>query len=147
MASAETIDALNRLYVIHNRSLPMYLSFARPFSLRRNDQAFDTLAHVVTDQQTMMNRIGQLILESEGDVDTGHFPMFYTGYNDLTIEFLVKRAIEQQKNDIAAIGQCVEQLGLAPMAQALAEEALGLAKGHLDNLQDLNSHVSPAEPV
>jgi hypothetical protein len=71
------------------------------------------------------------------NVDAGEYPMSYTGLNDLSIEYLIERMIEQQKRDISSIEQCVEQLNLAPMAQTLAKESLGAAKGHLDSLIEL----------
>jgi hypothetical protein len=38
---------------------------------------------------------------------------------------------------VAAIEQLVERLQTAPAAKAIAEEALGMAKGHLDTLREL----------
>jgi hypothetical protein len=47
-------------------------------------------------------------------------------------------AIAYQQQDIAEIEQCVDALRLAPMAHALAEEALGMAKGQLESLRELS---------
>jgi hypothetical protein len=45
--------------------------------------------------------------------------------------------IERQKRHIAACERLADMLGLAPYAQAAAREAVGEAKGHLDNLEEL----------
>ena len=47
----------------------------------------------------------------------------------------MQEAIDYQKQDIADLEQCVDALRLAPAAQSLAAEALGMAKGHLESLR------------
>ena len=42
-----------------------------------------------------------------------------------------------QKQDIAAIQQCVADLAGDPAGRALAEEVLGNARGHLESLEEL----------
>ncbi len=137
MASAETTTALNRIYATLYRSLPMYLGYAKPWPLSSDEQARETLDNIVADQRAILERIGELILEEDGEIIEGEFPMVYTAYHDLSAEFLVRRMIENQRKDIAAIEQSVEQLNSAPLPKAVAQEALGLAKGHLENLQEL----------
>jgi hypothetical protein len=133
----DTIDVLNRLLVIHNRSLPMYLSFAHPRFARGNTAASDTLAMIVEDQDRTIDRIGEMIVEVGADVAAGEFPMVFTAYNDISFDFLLPKIIEHQQQDIDAIAECAEQLEADPIAKAVAEEALGAAKGHLENLQEL----------
>ncbi len=146
MASAETINALNRLYAIHYRSLPMYLGYAKPYALRGDEQARETLNHIVADQKAMVERIGEMILDMDAQMHEGEFPMEFTGYHDLTYDYLVQRMIDRQKIDIALIEQCADRLNTNPLAKALADEALGLAKGHLENLEELTQKaVSSAE--
>lgn len=137
MDDNNTIHVLNRLYKTHCRSLPTYLSFARPWALRGDERAKDTLAHIVDDQKSLVDRIGAFILENKGQIDSGEFPIQYTAYNDLSFDYLVKKMIASQKLDTAAIGECVDRLARLPAAKALAEECLGAAKGHLDTLVEL----------
>lgn len=143
MSSTNTNDVLNRLYAIHNRSLPKYLSYARPWSIA-NDDAWKTIELIVADQKGMIERIGELIIENQGNVAIGEYPIWFTGLNDLSLDYLITRMIDQQRQDIAGIEACVEQLNLAPMAQSLAKEALGAAKGHLDSLLELAGDGQPA---
>ena len=137
MQENNTIDVLNRLYKMHCRSLPAYLSFARPYVLRGDERAKDTLAHIADDQKSMVDRIGAFILANKGQIESGEFPIHYTAYNDLSFDFLINKMIENQKLDSAAIQECVDRLGQFPAAKALAEECLGAAKGHLDSLVEL----------
>jgi len=137
MNSTNTIDALNRLYVILFRSLPMYLHYAPPWTHRGDERAMEVLQQLAADQQRTVDRLAELILELKGDVDSGEFPMSFTGLHDLSVEYIVGLAIEYQRRDIASIEACVDQLRTFPFAKALAEEALGEAKGHLDSLEEL----------
>ncbi|MCH8840898.1 MAG: hypothetical protein IH831_09560 [Planctomycetes bacterium] len=74
-------------------------------------------------------------------IRTGEFPMEFTDMHDLGIDYLVNVAIAYQQQDIDAIGRLIEDLQSAPAAKSLAEESLGMAKGHLESLRDL----APAE--
>jgi hypothetical protein len=91
----------------------------------------------VAGQDSLAERVSQTIFESGGLPDPGEFPIEFTDTHDLAIDFLIQEAIDCQKQDIAELEQCVEALRLAPAAQSLAAEALGMAKGHLESLEEL----------
>ena len=78
-----------------------------------------------------------MLVDAEAPTRSGEFPMDYTDKHDLGIDFLINSAIEYQQQDIVSIDNLVEKLQVAPAAKALAQEALGMAKGHLDSLQEL----------
>lgn len=137
MSNVATNDILNRLLVLHSRSLPMYLADAAPWTRIGNEHAIEVLGHIVADQRHTVDRIGEMITESGGDVDVGEFPMLFTAFNDISFDYLLNQMIARQKRALATIDQCVAQLGSAPLAKALAEEARGAALGHLDSLQEL----------
>jgi len=138
MDNAKTNEALNRLYAIHNRSLPKYISYARPWPAPGDEEAWKTIELIVADQKRMIERIGEMLDARNCNVAVGEYPIWYTGLNDLSLDYLIGRMIEKQEQDIGAIQQCVDQLNLDPMAQTLAKEALGAAKGHLDSLVELS---------
>lgn len=137
MASPSTIDTLNRLLALHEKSLPMYLGYAAPWTIGNDEAAREVLFHIVADQKLMVDRIGEAIVAEGGTPTHGRFPLIFTGWHDLSFEFLVKQMIVYQKRDIAAIELCIARLDAAPAARALAEEALGAAKGHLESLDEL----------
>jgi hypothetical protein len=142
MSSAVTNDVLNRLLILHTRSLPMYLSFAAPYCLRGDERAKETLQHIVADHKNMADRLGKMILDNNGTIQHGEYPMWFTGLNDLGYAYVSRQMIELQKRDIAVIEKCIAQPELDPIARALAEEALGAAKGHLESLQELTRETS-----
>ena len=51
------------------------------------------------------------------------------------IDFLLQEAIDCVKADVGDLEQSVDSLRLAPAAQSLASEALGMTKGHLELLK------------
>jgi hypothetical protein len=137
MSSTTTIDVLNRVLAILERSFTQYLRFAKPYVPPGRERVGETLDAILDGQNALAERVTQMIHEADGLSDNGEFPIEYTDSHDLSIDFLVREAIQGQKRDIADLTQCVEQLRLAPAAQSLASEALGMAKGNLEVLQDL----------
>jgi len=137
MPSPSTIEVLNRLYVLHHRSLAVYLHYAAPDRLASNPKAQAVLAQMAADQTRTADKLATMILDANGQVDPGEFPMSFTGLHDLSVDYLVKLLIDRQKRHIAACEKLADMLTMAPYAQAAAREAVGEAKGHLDNLQEL----------
>jgi len=137
MSPPSTTEILNRLLVLHVRSLPMYLSYAPPYQLHQHQKAKTVLDGVVEDQKRTVDRLGTLILDSGGTIDYGEFPMSFTSLHDLSLAYLLNLLIERQQKFVAACEKLADMLGMAPYAQAAAREAVGEAKGHLDNLREV----------
>jgi hypothetical protein len=144
MNSAHPIDVLNRLYALHNMSLAMYLRFATPWvrdpaALNGQADSLDVLRRIAQDQTALRDRCGELILESDGVVRRGTFPLSFTSLHDLSFDFLLGKLIVDQKRLIGEFERCSAQLEYEPLAKALAEESIGFARGHLDMLEDLKN--------
>lgn len=137
MPSSDTIDVLNRVLVILRRSFLQYLKFARPHIPPGRERVMQTIDEIVAGQDALAARVAEQIFQSGALPDHGKFPIEFTDTHDLEIDFLVEEAIGYQKQDIADLAECVDALRLAPVAQALAAEALGMAKGHLESLEEL----------
>jgi hypothetical protein len=128
---------LNRLLATVGRSFPQYLQYSRPYIPAGRDNLMETIDSIVTDQNQMVTRISQLLTDSQTPPRFGEFPMEYTDLHDLDISFLVRTALQYQRQDLDSISAIVEGLQLAPAAQSLAEEVLGMTRGHLDSLSEL----------
>lgn len=137
MLDATVRNVLNRLLVIHSRSLPQYLMYARPYAPGAGHEKLEVLQQIVDDQTQMSERIVSLLVEADAPQYSGNFPMEFTDLHDLSIDYLIQEAVAHQRRDIRTIEACVEALKSAPTAHALAEEALGMAKGHLQSLEEL----------
>ena len=144
MSEATTNRLLNRLIAMHNCSLPAYLTYAAPAWHRGDEAAKETLRLVAADQRETSERLAAMVLQQHGLVDNGKFPIYYTGYHDLSFDFLLGEIIKEQKEDLVEIEAVVSQLSLVPLARALAEETLGAAKGHLESLNELKQAPSTA---
>ena len=66
MSPPSTTDVLNRLLVLHVRSLPMYLSYAPPNRLADHPQAKVVLDQIVEDQKRTVDRLATMILDNGG---------------------------------------------------------------------------------
>ncbi len=137
MMTLDAIRQLNRLLAIHCRSFVQYLRWSRPYVPPGGEDALDTLEAIATDQDALADRISSMIVDAGALPRTGEFPMEFTDLHDLDIDFLIAAAARSQEYDVAAIEQIVADLQSAPAARAMAEEALGMAKGHRDSLREL----------
>jgi hypothetical protein len=140
----KTVAVLNRLLALHSRSLPSYLASARPYCRRGDERAREVLDHIFADHQLMVDQIATLIAEERGVPNLGTYPMEYTDLHDLAIDYVIGLVIAQQKKDIATIETCVAEIGDHARGRALALEALGAAKGHLESLEELMTSPAPA---
>lgn len=144
MSSQSTNQVLNRLLTTINRSLPMYLVDACPCFSNGDQRLASVLNLIVEDYRATVERIGEAITANDGTVNLGHFPINFTRFNDLSAKFLLQELIASQVRDIVTIESCVDQLNLAPMAKALAQETLGAALGHLDSLREISTPAAAA---
>src|SRR5258706_16395625 len=85
MNQVSTTDVLNRLLVLHERSLPVYLSYAPPEQLARHPQAAQVLRQMAEDHMRTVDRLGTLILEGHAQLDHGEYPMSFTSLPDLSV--------------------------------------------------------------
>jgi hypothetical protein len=135
--SEHTLNVLNHLLAIHNRSLPVYLRSAPPWTGRNGEAGLQVLSSIADAQFAMVDRIGSLIIELRGVVRYGEFPHRFADWHDLSLEFILAKTYDLQQLDIERIGKCVSWLDDSPRAKALAQEALGEARAHLEALAEL----------
>ena len=147
MPTPETTDVLNRVLAILQRSFPQYMRYARPYVPPGREKVMDTIHEIVAGQDALAQRVSETIFASGGLPDPGEFPIEFTDTHDLAIDFLIQAAINYQMQDIAELEQCVEALRLAPAAQSLAAEALGMAKGQLESLEELKDKAGQSTIV
>ena len=145
MTTTDTIAILNRILILHHRSLPAYLSYAVPWVEPGNEIAPETLELIVAGHSSMVDRIGQMILDEGGTIAYGDFPLRYASLHDLSFDYLRSKIVEYEQQMIAVLGECAEELRMVPTAQAVALEALGEAKAHLQSLQELSEHPAAAD--
>jgi bacterioferritin (cytochrome b1) len=141
---ATSASILNQLLAKLLRSLPQYLRWSRPHVPPGAEAAFDVVESAAKDQDVLADRIARMLMDAEVVPRTGEFPMEFTDLHDLDIEYLLKLVVERQIVDVAAIEQLVQAAEGRPTIRAVAEEVLGLAKGHLDALRECRLHEPAA---
>lgn len=141
MAKVTINELLNRVMVMHERSLPMYLAFAVPFVDAGNEAAPEVLQQIVKDQKYLVEKIGDFLIEHNHPVGHGQWDMNFTSMHDVSLEFLLKEVIRRQKALIADLTKYAEKLASYPAPKALVQEALGMAKGHLESLEEVTHHT------
>ena len=137
-----SVDLLNQLLVIHYRSLPMYLTDATPWTHHGDEKAVEVLTDIVADNRSTCQKLAQAVQQRGGILVEGEYPTEFTGMNFLSLDYLLSQSIKLQQGDIQTIEAIAERLWNDPPAQALAKEALGAAKGHLQSLQELVGELS-----
>lgn len=147
MSSQETIAVLNRVLAIVCRSFPQYLRYAHPYTRAKYAKIKETLDEIGADQDSLIERITQLVDREEGHPDTGEFPMEFTSSHDLGSDYLIREAIQYHRQDIAALDQCSTAADVDVIAQPLIEEALTSARKHLTLLEKLATETAPSTIV
>lgn len=139
MSSKATNAILNRVIRVVNRTLPAYLRDARPWTYPGRESALETLSDVGMQQVETAERLSAWVLDNDGTPESGDFPLSFTSYTDLSIDYVIREALRRQAAVIAAIESAIEDIGMVPNAVALLQEALGEAKAHRDMLEDAAS--------
>ncbi|MGY8767659.1 MAG: hypothetical protein ACKVH8_04375 [Pirellulales bacterium] len=135
------ITTLSRLAALHYHSLPMYLRYTRPWTRPGTEGKLDVLRHMITDHQFAVEKIAHVLEETDATIGLGEFPMEYTDLHDLSIAYLFGVLIESQNKLIAEIQSGISQLENDTIAKEVAQECLGMAKGHVENLEEAASSL------
>jgi len=139
MTLLDTNAVLNRLLVLHLRSLPMYVSQAPPWINPGRESAWEAVQSIAADHQATADRFGAMILAADGVPGYGEFPLRYTALHDLALDYLLVRILEYERQLIRRISECADLLWMNPALQAGVLESLGEAKAHLQLLEEVTS--------
>ncbi len=132
-----TVDILNRILSVHNASLVSYIKYASPWVAHGQQEAMALVNDAVEDQERSVKILGERILELGGIVEPGAFPLTYTSFHDVSLDYLLNLLLVTQQDDIDVIQQCVDSLEPDTRDRAIAEEILGNAQAHLDTFQEI----------
>lgn len=138
-----SVALLNRLLAVHGGSLVSYLASAVPWVRDGQGEAAELLTTMASEQQGIVDKLGRMIVDSGGRLETPSYPMEFTGYHDLSLDFLLSKLVELQQKDIGTIQSVVTDAAEGTATRTVAEDALGSAKGFLESLREMASGVSP----
>ena len=137
MDRTDTLEALNGLLQVLYRSLPLYLDGKQFWAPRGREDIAAAIAEAAGDYRAYIRRVADWIHRWDGRIQPGQFPMEFTAMHDLGLDYLLKELVDRQQRDVTAIRQHAEALSGSPEVRTLADEILGNARGHLDNLEEL----------
>ncbi|MEX2114885.1 MAG: hypothetical protein WD845_16955 [Pirellulales bacterium] len=137
-------NALNQLLTVLERSMPMYLSYAAPWTRNGDDKAVTALRRIVEEQQALANRVAELVLEL-GPTNVGDYPVEYYDMHDLALDYLLGKLVEYQKRDIGKVERIVDQIQTHRPAAALAEETLGTLRAQQETLEELADELGASK--
>ena len=136
---SNTIDILNRLLGVYNASLVSYIKYAAPWVANGQEGSMSLVNDAIEDQERSVKILGERILELGGIVQPGAFPLTFTSFHDVSLDYLLNILLVTQQDDIAVIQQCVDSLEADTRDRAIAEEVLGNAQAHLETFQEIVS--------
>jgi hypothetical protein len=117
-----SVAILNRLVEMLDCSLARYLFYARPWA-RRPYMLLHALARSLSrEHESFAGDIAQLIVARRGTVTSCRFPMNFTSYNDLSLEYLAPRLLEHQRALVASAKRCAGELAHDPEARRLVNK-------------------------
>ena len=143
MSQQTVIEALNRLLAHQCYSLVNYLSEAPPWTHPGNEELVEATRNIADDHEHYAQRLADAIEDRRGVLEAGRYPMRFLSLNDLALDYLLSRLIEEQQRNIRAIAQCVADLVDDPQARRLASEVLGSERAHLDILKEFLPRTEP----
>jgi bacterioferritin (cytochrome b1) len=141
MQAAEAMKVLNRLLGVFQYSLASYLHHARPWTHPGNARLFEFVRKISAEHAAHARRIGGLIMKRRGKIESGRFPIRFTAYNDLALDYLARRLVEHERELIEETARRVAWLGGDPEARQLGEAILASERQHL---RTLTAFVSPS---
>lgn len=136
---SSTIDILNRMLGIHNASLVSYIKYAEPWVAYGQEESMALVKDAIEDQERSVKMLGERILELGGIVQPGAFPLTFTSFHDVSLDYLLNVLLVTQQDDIDVLQQCVNSLEVDTRDRAIAEEILGNAQAHLETFQEIVS--------
>lgn len=142
-----SVEILNQLVGMLDCSLARYLSYAQPWA-RRPYMLLDALARRLShEHESFAACIAQLIVARRGIISRRQFPMDFTYYNDLSLEYLAPRLLEHQRALIVSAEQCAGELTHDPEAQRLVNQLVTSLRQYSSLLVELLAPHRLAAPL
>lgn len=132
-----SVNVLNRLLAALDCSLARYLSYARPW-VRRRYLLLDAVARRMSyDHEIFARKLARLIHDRRGAVQSNVFPMEFTSYNDLALEYLAPQLLAHQHALIAMAESCADLLDDDAEARRVVDKITASLERYAELLEEL----------
>jgi len=143
MLSIRQSEVLNRIAALHHRSLPTYLTYARPWVRSGSESKAGIIEDIAADHHDLVQRILRVLEADDRPVSLGDFPMAYTDLNDLSLDFILRELARYERRLLKTLEEMATWIDRDQSSYLLVNMAIGMAIGHLENLAEANGD-SPA---
>ena len=146
MISSQDAAVLERILRREGRSLLQYLSEAFPWTRTGTGENLANLQQVICEERDAIAALGRFLLRNERIVPyLGPFPMAFFSMNFVSLDFLLPRLVEYQRQALAALEHDRANLNDAA-AVAAVDQFLALKQQHLQVLDRLVGAASATSP-
>ena len=142
-----SVEVLNRMFGLLDCSLARYMSHARPWVRQRYMLLDAVVRRISYEHEKYARRLAQLIHDRRGTVNSSVFPMGFTAYNDLSLEYLAPRLLEHQRALIVTAEDSVRDLGHDPEARQVVSNIVSSLQRFGELLQELLVPHRTARPA
>lgn len=138
MLPAKQFEMLNRIAALHHRSLPTYLTYARPWVKAGNESNADIIEDIAADHHDLVQRILRTLEADDRPVALGDFPMAFTDLNDLSLDYILQELKHYERRLLNTLEEIATWMDRDQPSYLLVSMAIGMAMGHLENLAEAN---------
>lgn len=136
MLADDQWQLLNRLAELHHRSLPTYLTYAKPWTPNGKEDDALVIDDIAADHHDLVERVLAVLERDDRAIHLGDFPMEYTSLNDLSFGFILNKLKAYERKLLDTLEELVDGAEKDGPADHLGNMAIGMAVGHLQNLEE-----------
>jgi hypothetical protein len=133
----KSVAILNELFAKLDCSLALYLSYARPWVPRRNMLLEAVVRRLSYEHEVFASNIARLISDRRGSLDSCVFPMGFMSFNDLSLEYLAPRVLDDECGLIVTAEDCAERLKDDPEARRVVRKNVASLRRYAALLAEL----------
>ncbi len=142
MANVQHNGKLNQLLIDIGRSLLQYVGQCSSWSSPADAAAAREFDHLVTIQQEHVAELSELLMSRRWAIDFGGFPASYTDFHFLSLNYLLKQTLINQKALVAELDEAKHVCVDDPEAAVLIDKILAAERRIYDQLKSIT--VAPA---
>ncbi len=142
LQTAKSMIVLNRLLALFRYSLASYLPYAHPRTRPGNARLLEAVRRVAADHESHARRVGELILKRHVIIGLGGFPVWFTAYNNVSLDYFARLLVAHQRTIVEELARCTAELNSDREAKRLAEHIVAREREHLQSLTELAAPAS-----
>ena len=139
MAHVQHNAKLNQLLIDLGRSLLQYVGHCSSWSSRSQTALEAEFPTIVATQQQHVAELSELLMQRRWTIDFGGFPARYTDLHFLSLKYLVKQTVINQKSVLAELDEASHTCVDDPEAATLIVKILTSERQITERLQALST--------